>query len=54
MINKILSEYDKERHMKIVQKNSEERGRKQGRKEGRSEGRSEINLLNQKLIELNL
>ena len=32
MINKILSEYDKERHMKIVQKNSEERGRKQGAK----------------------
>ena len=41
----ILSEYDEERHMKIVQKNSEERGRK--------EGRGEINLLNQRLIELN-
>lgn len=45
----ILEEYDEERHMRSLQKNSEERGRQ----EGRIEGRSEINLLNQKLINLN-
>lgn len=42
----ILTEYDQERHMKLVQKNSEERGRQ----EGRLEGHDEINRLNRKLL----
>ena len=33
----ILSEYDEERHMSIVKKHSEEKGRKEGRKEAETE-----------------
>lgn len=49
----ILTEYDEERHLKLVQKNSEERGRREGREEGRLEGHNEINRLNQKLLQQN-